>query len=303
VFQTLAGGVKPIKEDAVRTLLTLLALLLSLQPALALDSAEALERVSRAYAVGQPGLQNYQATVTSEPLRQLLNVASLSHLDALLASQPPIHKYWARGAAAPAFLAEGQNPPAPLRAAAAHLDEVFGLDLQRLFLPADRANLRAALLARAEVITTENRLGEQLLLSASLGFAVPVDLDGAFFSGRLGLPQQQVRRLVIDLDLDREVVRRLEVDTADGRILTMEVRHHEARGGHLPQELILTAPDGSVDDRFQTLFKQVDGYWLPDQQTRSRHHGAEVQSETVSFPDYRLNVALPDKVRRLLQLP
>jgi len=285
----------------VRTFAVIALLLLSFVPAWGAGEIQALEKVARAYAIGQPGLQAYRVTVTTDKISQMFAQMTASlPADAPRPPQPEVVKYWSRAADKAVIRAEGENVFPYMQELVQRFSTQFALDLRSFLLPVARSGDRALLLQNAEVQGSENRIGEVRLLSLAIDFGKPVDLQGAFYGEGLDLPQKQIRRLAIDLDLDLEVVKRIEIVPVAGTAITVEVRHLAVKAGQLPEEILITAPDGSVDDRFETGFDLIEGFWLPVRQVRELHRGDRQERFEVAFSDYRINPELPDEVRALL---
>ncbi|TYO98993.1 hypothetical protein EDC39_104117 [Geothermobacter ehrlichii] len=277
--------------------------LLSLFLVLSVQAAEVpvLEKVARAYAKRQPALENYVVTVETDRIRQTIEQMTASlPADVPRPPAPVIRKYWKRSSGKSLIRAEGANVFPLMRQMAQRFSRQFALELFDFFLPAGRGGDRARFFDAAEVKVVENDLAGVRLQSVTLQFAEPVDLGGAFYGDGFGLPQKGVRRLVIDVDPEKEVVKRIEITTADDRILTLEARYREVSSGLLPEELMLTSFDGSLDARLETVFKQFDGIWLPVRQTRSIRRGERQDAMTVSFVDYEVNTSFAPEVEKLL---
>jgi len=284
----------------VKPFLMLLLLLPLAVPAWGAGEIQTLEKVARAYSIGQPGLQGYRVTVTTDKITQMLDQMTASlPADAPRPPQPEVVKYWSRSADKSIIRAEGENVFPYMQELVQRFSGQFALDLRSFLLPATRSGDRALLLQNAEVKGSENRIGEVRLLSLTIDFGAPVDLQGAFYGDGLDLPQKQIRRLAIDLDLDLEVVKRIEIAPIGGTPITVEVRHLAVKAGQLPEEILITAPDGSVDDRFQTSFDLIDGFWLPVKQVRTLHRGERQERMEVTFSNYRINPEFSEEVRAL----
>jgi len=280
----------------LRILLTAICLIIPLNLARGADEARILETVSRANQLSQPALQNYQVDLEINRINELVDqLSSKAPPNNPPQEEPEIRKYWIREAGRTVVRAE--KPLAkPIQELIKHYSGLLELDLADFILPVKKSTERSQLVARAEVKASENRIGNLRLKTLSIRFPQPVSLDGAFFSPNLDLPQDQVVSLNFDFDLNREVLQRLELQTT-GQLLTLEIRYFEVRGGQLPVDILITSPDGSVDDRIQTRFGLVEGFWLPDKQTRINHRKTEVDGVFIKFRDYVINGDLPGDVR------
>jgi len=284
----------------VKHLLLISLLILFAQPGLA-DDLQSVEMVARAYAKKQPALENYQVTIETDKIGEMLErmTANLP-ADAPRPEPPVIRKYWQRNTGKSLFRAEGPNVFPYMQEMVRRFSGDFALELYSFLLPSGRSADRAALAGKAEVVVADNDLAGVKLQTTTLKFRAPVDLNGAFFTDGMGLPQKQVSRLVIDVNPKQEVVTRLEATLSDGQVLTLEVRYREVSAGQLPEEFLLTSLDGSVDIRFATRFELVDGIWLPESQERVVRHGDKQEVIMVSFVDYQVNVEFNEDIRKLL---
>jgi len=260
-----------------------------------------LEKVARSYAVAQPGLQTYRATIDTDNTDQMLErmTANLP-ADAPRPPAPKLVKYWTRATERSLLRDEGSNAIQLLQDRVKRFPVEFTIELRAFLLPIDKAGERARLLEKSRIIRSENLLGETRIESLSIDFSEPADLNGAFYGRGLSIPQQRIKRLVIDLDLGQETVQRMEVTTSSGDYLTAEFRHYDIRGAKLLNEVVITSPDGAVDDRFKVRFDLVDGYWLPTRMYHTYLKGAELEKLYAKFIDYEVNVELPAEVRQQL---
>lgn len=269
-------------------------------PALA-DDLQSVEMVARAYAKKQPALENYQVTIQTDMIAQMLErmTANLP-ADTPRPQAPVVRKYWQRSSGKSLFRAEGPNVFPYMQEMVKRFSNDFALELYSFLLPSGRSGDRTALAADAEVRVADNDLAGVKLQTTTLKFKNPVDLKGAFFSTGMGLPQGPVSQLVIDIDPVQEVVTRMELTLVDGQVLTLEIRYREVPAGQLPEEFLLTSLDGRVDTRFLTKFELVDGLWMPEVQERYVRHGDKLKEIKVSFVNYMINVKFTEDVRKIL---
>ncbi len=284
----------------MKSLLMLPVLMFLALPVLA-DDLQSVEMVARAYAKKQPALENYQVTIETEKIAQMLErmTANLP-ADAPRPAAPVVRKYWQRNTGKSLFRAEGPNVFPYMQEMVKRFSADFALELYSFLLPGGRSADRSSLAAVADVRVADNDLAGVKLQTTTLKFKTPVDLKGAFFADGLGLPQALVSRLVIDVNPAQEVMKRMELTLADGQVLTLEVRYREVPAGRLPEEFLLTSLDGKVDTRFVTRFELVDGIWLPESQERYVRRGERLEELKVNFRDYKVNVDFGEDVRKLL---
>lgn len=292
----------PAKEVALfrLTLLLLLAVFLPATAPAAFDPA-LLEKVSRAYSGVHAGLNTYEVDLETDRVAAILSLKPEETPAAAPRPQAPkLRKYWSRHLGAALIRVEGQNVDSAVQKAVERFSGEMPRDLGALFLPMKQLERRRRLLQNAEVKTFEAQLGDSRTLSVEIDFAAPTDLGQAFYAEGLDLPRQGVTRLTLDLDPDLELLRHLEITVADGPRFSVELRHRQLPNGRLPGEILITTPDGKIDDRFQTTFGAVDGFQLPVEQVRTIHRPGRQETIAVRFRNYRLNTPLSaDIVRRM----
>jgi hypothetical protein len=261
----------------------------------------ALEKVARSYAVAQPGLQTYRATIDTDNTDQILErmTANLP-ADAPRPPAPKLVKFWARATERTLLWDEESNAFQLMQDMDKRYPAEFSIELRSFLLPIDKAGERARLLEKSRIIRSENLLGETRIESLSIDFTEPADLNGAFYGRGLSIPQERIKRLVIDLDLGQETVRRMEVTTSSGDFRTVEFRHYDIRGAKLLNEVLIASPDGAVDDRFKIRFDLVDGFWLPTRMYHTNLKGTLQEKLYAKFIDYEVNGELPAGVRQQL---
>lgn len=294
----------PAKEVVLNKLALISVILLALsRPAPAAVDPAPLEKVSRALTAVQPGLKNYLVTVQTSKIEEMLKrMTANMPPDMPRPAVPVLRKYWLRSAGAALIRAEGESVFPYMQEMAARFSREFAVDLWSLFLPARAADRRRALLGSAAGQIYETRLEQSRTLTVAVTFPAPADLDGAFYGYGLDLPQQGVKTLVFDIDPDLQILKRLEITTDPDRHVIVEVRYAEVKEGHLPQEIRITTPDGSIDDRFATTFGPAEGYLLPVRQVHLMHRPDHQETITVDFSGYRVNTSFPDEVMKQLSV-
>lgn len=284
-------------------LLLLLALCLPEPSPAAFDPA-LLEEVSRSYARLQPGLDTYQVDLETAQIEVMLSRMTANMPPEMPRPKvPTLRKYWVRQPGAMLIRAEGQNVFPYMQQMVERFSREFALELRSLFLPVQEAENRRLLLRKAEVRTFEAQLGETRTLSVEIDFAAPTDLGQAFYAEGLELPRQGVTRLTLDLDPDLDILRRMEISAVDSPRFSVEIRHRDIPPGQLPGEILITTPDGRIDERFLTTFDTIDGFRLPVEQVHSIERPGRHETISVRFRNYRINIPLPADVLRQLNAP
>ena len=285
------------------TLLLILALCLPATAPAAFDPG-LLEEVSSAYSRVHAGLDTYQVDLETDRVATLLSRMTEGMPPETARPQAPkLRKYWSRHLGTALIRAESQNVAPSVQQAVELFSRELPRELGALFLPMKQVERRRRLLRDAEVKTFEAQLGDSRTLSVEIDFAAPTDLDQAFYAEGLDLPRQGVTRVTLDIDPDLDLLRRLEITVAEGPRLSVEIRHREFPNGRLPGEILITTPDGSIDDRFQTTFGTVGGFQLPVEQIRTIHRPGRKETISVRFRNYRLNATLPAEVVRRMASP
>lgn len=279
-----------------RSLLCLILLLLPLLAAAA--DSDLLERVSHNYSAVQPGLDNYRVTLETNKLDDMLaKMTANMPPDMPRPTAPTLVKYWSAASGTSVIRGEGTNIFPYMQEMIGRFSEEFSIDLHGLLLPAAGAAKRAELLQQATVQTAE---AAPPAVTVSLAFAAPVDLQQAFYGDGLGLPQTDVRGLSLELEPEQGILRRMVISLGSGGELAVELGHRSFDGLVRPEELRVTAADGSIDDRFATTFAKVDDYLLPQRQEHTIHRRGREETITVRFTDYRLNTTFPPAVQQAL---
>lgn len=284
----------------MKHLFLVLSLLLLSAPVQA-DDLQPIEKIARAYAKKQPALENYQVTVETEKVEEMLEKMTANiPADAPRPPSPLIRKYWQRSTGKSLIRAEGPNIFPYMQEMVKRFSGDFALELYDFLLPVGRSADRAGLVVDATVKTAVNDLAGAKLQTTSIQFPAAVDLAGAFYGEGLSLPQAGVIRLVFDVDPELEVVKRVEVTLAAGGVLSLEIRYRAVTAGLLPENILVTSLDGRIDNRYETKFSLYDGVWLPRKQKRFVREGDKTDMLKVTFVDYEINAKFPKDVRKLL---
>jgi len=282
-------------------LLCLLCTQLVAGPAAATDGLALLETAATAQLRQQPGLENYQVTVETGKVAEMIQRMTASMPPDLPRPVAPVlTKYWQRQPAFNLVLAEGGSTGPYVQQMIERFSASLAVDLEDALLPEDQAAARAVLAEHATLKTVETSLADQLLHRLELTFSKPTDLDGAFYAADLRLPQKQVTALSFDIDAATRTLRELTVLTAAGLKLTVEIRYHRTDAGYLPERVSVTSPDGSVDDSIEVVYGRVGDYVLPQKMLRKLHRPDLEEDLAVDFRNYQVNTEFPANVRELL---
>lgn len=279
----------------LRSFLAILAFLILALPtfSFASDELTILESVVAASARVQPELQNYLATVETSRIDEILaRLAVASTPDGKPPAPPVINKFWQRKGKGLIYVSESQFPPA----AAEQVQQIsadLAVDLNDILLPAEQAGQRRDLVKGAKITLSDVALADRLIHHLEITFAEPTDLEQAFYADGIRLPQKRITALVFDIDSTTETVSELRILAEDGMQLTVEIRYIEVPGGHVPERIKVTSPDGKIDDLFETVFSDVGGYLLPSSTQRTIRRPDLLDKTQVIFKNYRVNQQIP----------
>ncbi|ALC17797.1 hypothetical protein DSOUD_3071 [Desulfuromonas soudanensis] len=269
----------------------LLALLWSAPVAGAEFDPAPIEAVAAAYAEVQPGLDRYQAVIETDRIAEIFRTMTAGIPPDLPRPTPPtLILFWSRDTGETTISAAHPQPFPTMEEMIRHFSRKFALDMPGLFLPVRGAAERRRLLKAAEVRVSESQLGAARSLTISATFRDPVALGGAFYHRALSLPQKEIVSLAMDFDPIQKVLRRLDVGTASGQRLSAELRHLPCRNGYLLNEVLITSPDGRIDDRLKITFAEVSGFLLPARQERKSRRPEGEERTTVTFVGHRVNL-------------
>jgi hypothetical protein len=212
---------------------------------------------------------------------------------------PVIYKFWQRTGEGIVYAdSNGLTPfvEKMVKQASGYL----AIELNRMLLPADRAEQRRALVNKAKVKTNEVVIANSTINQFEIKFDSPTDLDKAFYASGLRLPQKKITSLAFDIDSQKNIVNEMKLSTADGLHLTMEIRYVELPGGFLPERFRTTSPDGKIDDLFEVTFKEIDGFMVPSTMTRTIRRPDLKEDLEISFRDYRINQPISADLQKKL---
>ena len=279
----------------LRSFLASLAFLILALPtfSFASDELTILESVVAAGERGQPGLQNYLATIETTRIEELLaGLTQGSAPDGKPPAPPVINKFWQRKGKGLVYVSNTQLSPA-VAEQVQQISADLAVDLNDILLPAEQAGQRRALVKGAKITLSDVALADRLIHHLEITFAQPTDLGQAFYTDGIRLPQKQITALVFDIDSTTETVSELHIVADDGMQLTVEIRYIEVPGGYVPERIKVTSPDGKIDDLFETVFSDVDGYLLPSSTQRTIRRPDLMDNTQVIFKNYRVNQQIP----------
>lgn len=285
-----------------RTLMLFAILLLSARLAAAAFDPAVLDRVGLNYAGVQPGLENYRVVLKTDKFETMLaRMTANIPPDMPRPTVPELVKYWSRRAAGATLIrGEGTNVFPYMQEMIGRFSAEFAVDLRALFLPAAGVARRAELLRQATVQSEESKDEAGSTLTVRIAFPAPTDLGGAFYGEGLDLPQTAVTALSFDLDPQQNLVKEMEITTANAPTLHVSVVHYTVEGGWLPEQLRIRTADGSINDHFVTTFAEIAGFWLPLKQVRTIHRPGQEETISVVFAGYKLNTTFPPDVEKAL---
>ncbi len=279
--------------------------LLTLLPlgAMASEEIRILEEVSASARQTQPDLQNYRVEIVTEKVAAMISAMTLNiPADMPRPVVPRIFKYWSRQPFASAIVAEGQDIFPYMQEMVDRFSAELAVELRSLLLPPSRAEARSRLMKNARLSRVSMDVGSQQLISISIEFADPTDLNRAFYEEGLGLPQKGITKLRFDVNPSSMRVQRLDIRSLDSPTHTVEIRYAHKDKAPFPEKIIVSSPDGQIDERFTIEFSNVENFSLPIKQTRVIKRGDEaVETIHVEFRNYQLNTALPANVLKILQ--
>ena len=286
----------------LRSFLASLAFLFLTFPSLvfAADDLAVLESVVAAGERVQPKLMNYHATIETPRVEEMM--ARLTEGIPPAVKPPPlpvIYKFWQRQGKRLIYTGNAQTTPSVEKIDLQILADL-AVDLNEILLPSGRAGQRRELVKKAKITSSDVALADNLIHRLEITFTEPTDLKQAFYTGGIGLPQNQIKTLVFDVDDTTGRVNELGILADNELQLTVEIRYIEVPGGHVPERFKVTSPDGKIDDLFETKFTEVDGYVLPLSTQRTIRRPDLREETEVLFKNYRINQPIPTELQNRL---
>lgn len=269
---------------------------------LAEDNLAALDKVVSANAQTQPNLQNYQVTVETSRIEEMMNSMTTGMpADVKPPAPPVIVKFWQRNGEG-AILARQEVVSSFVEKMVTRLSANLAIELHEMILPAAQTEMRRTLVKDAVVKSSEVSLADQLIHRLEITFNQPTDLDGAFYVSGMRLPQKQVNKLIFDIDTRTNTVNELSIAVDNGLQLTVEIRYHEVPGGHIPERFQITSPDGKVEDIFEVKLTEIDDFVLPKSMLRTIRRPELQEKLEVFFKDYQINQPIPEDIKARLKV-
>jgi len=271
-----------------RFLISFVLLILFSIPTSLFAQTELIEAVATHYAQIHPGLESYRVHLKTNKIAEMLNrMTSSMPQDMPRPDAPELMKFWNRKSGT---VVRSTNTTAYpyMQQMINRFSQRFAIDLGTLFLPIDGTAKRAKLLELATIKSTESQIADSKIQQFEILFKQPTDVAGAFYGISLDLPQRQIKKLTLDIDLEKMVLVHMGIEPAEGKSLAVEIRHLDVEGSTMPKEVSITTPDGSIDEHFVTTFKLIDGYQLPIRQERKIRRPGLEEMLLVDFSNYEL---------------
>jgi hypothetical protein len=265
------------------------------------DNLAVLEKVVSANAQTQPGLQNYQVTVETSRIEEMMtSMTAGMPADVTPPAPPVIVKFWQRNGEGLVF-AKQESLSSYVEKMVKRLSANMAIELHEMILPAAQTESRRKLLKTAKVKSSEVSLADQLIQRLEITFNKPTDLNGAFYVSGMRLPQKQVNSLTFDIDTKTNTVNELLITVDNGLQLTVEIRYLEVVGGYIPERFQITSPDGKVEDIFETTLAEVDNFVLPTSMLRTIRRPQLQEKLEVFFKDYQINQPISEDIQTRLK--
>lgn len=286
----------------LRPFLASLAFLILTLPSLvfAKDDLAVLESAVAAGAQVQPKLLSYHATLETTRLEEIMaRLTEGASPDVKPPPLPVINKFWQRNGERLVYAGNSQASPSVEQIDLQILADL-AVDLNEVMLPPGRADQRRNLVEKADITSSDVALAENLIHRLEITFNQATDLEQAFYTDGIGLPQEQIRTLVFDVDGTTGRVNELGILADNELQLTVEIRYIEVPGGHIPERFQVTSPDGKIDDLFETKYTEVDGFILPQRTKRTIRRPDLRETTEVLFKNYRINQPVPAELQNRL---
>lgn len=265
------------------------------------DNLAGIEKVVAANALTQPELQNYLVRVETPRIGEMMTsmTAGIPN-DVKPPAAPVIFKFWQRNGDGLVFASQEALTPYVAKMVE-RLSTNLALELNQMILPEDQAEARQALVKNANLRSSEVSLADQLLNRMEIRFNKPTDLNGAFYANGMRLPQKQIEALTFDMDSRKNTINEMNITTAGGLHLSVEIRYLQVAGGYLPERFQVTSPDGQIEDIFEVTLTRIDGFVLPTSMLRTINRPDLQEKLEVFFKDYQLNQPIPEDIQTRLK--
>ena len=276
--------------------------ILSFDKAMAIETIDPLESAARQDDQLQPDLNTYQVTVETSKISETIQKMTASMPEDVPRPQPPkIIKYWKRGAPESVILAQGEQAHPYITQMVERFSNSLAVDLESMLLPQSETQQRQQLLQEANIKMTEVVMADNRLQRFELQFDEPKDLDQAFYTTSMRLPQKEIKTLIFDIDLKSNTITEMRVITADGTHLTTEIRYRQIVDVWVPERVHTTNLNGTIDDLIEVSFTSVGDYQLPARMVRLTRRADLNDELDVTFRDYTINQPLPESVLNRMQ--
>jgi hypothetical protein len=264
------------------------------------NNLEILEQVAAASEKVQPGLENYQATVQTSRIEEMMtSLTSGMPADVLPPPTPVIIKLWQRNGKGLVSTRQTQLPPY-VDKMVKQLSANMAVELNQILLPIDRTEQRGQLVKDARVKSSEVSVADDLILHLEILFAKPTDLNEAFYTSGMRLPQKQVNSLIFDIDARTNTISEMRILAENELQLSVGIRYLAVAGGYIPKRFRITSPGGKIDDLFEVKFVKIDSYFLPASMLRVIRRPELEDSLEVFFKDHRVNQPIPEDIQTRL---
>lgn len=272
----------------MRITVALVLITIFLVPFSVCAQTDLIDSVSRQYADNHPGLESYRVKLKTNKIDEMLErMTSNMPQDVPRPETPDLMKFWNRKSGT--VIRSMTTTAFPyMQQMINRFSQRFAVDLGSLFLPADKTAEREKLLKAANVKSAETQIADKKIHHFEITFNEPTDVSGAFYGTSLDLPQRQINKLELDIDPEKLTVVHLDIEAEGQQKLVIEIRHLDIKDNNLPNEVTITSPDGSIEEKFTTTFKQIDGYHLPIKQDRQIRRPGLDEELLVEFSDYVL---------------
>lgn len=244
------------------------------------------------------GLKSYVCDVKTTQFEAMMKKMTSSMPENLpRPEKPTIRKYWDSKKGMIIRL-EGKNIFPYMKDISKKMSEQFALELNDYFLPLSKKMLRHKLLKNAErrleMVNGYHRF--------YITFKSKTDIKDAFFKGGLPIPTNDVKSLVMSVDMNRKIVKDIYIqyNREEGyKEYKLLAEYEKVGNNELMYNIYLMADDHSVMIGFRTEFDKIDGFFLPTKQVRTGE-GVNVPEEEkrveVEFVNYKINQPLPANV-------